>query len=435
MNTTQDIDFPKLQAFQPGNSTYTLQKKYPSEFQPNYMPQSDLDNGNHDYQNSHGGQNQQGLNQYAHYYQYQSSYYDPFQNSNTPFSTKFPRAKDYNNIKSITETFPTLEKINDPNFAVENISPDAHFYILRSSNDDNIHKAIKYQIWSSPPANKALLRKAWQEFEDKKEAPEIYLIFTVVSSNQFLGVAKMASNIKDNSTFKYWWEPCKWFGTFDLQWVFIKDIHHSKFENIKEENTPVINLRDGTKISAKVGKQLLNIFKNHPNKPSIFECFDYMDRREDYIRYQRDTDPEFATYFAECCQKYQEDPETVFFQKSQYYVKKNNYRKPMNGYRKQYNNTFYPKNNYNNSYYNNNNTRNETPKQPVNIFEQFTVRTEGDKPNKRQNHYKGKKGKKNFNGNGQNEFLESGKDQNGFKGYHEEEEEDEHKNVLNGNTA
>jgi hypothetical protein len=73
-------------------------------------------------------------------FQDQSNYYDPFSDSNAAYTSNFPRAKDYSNLKSITQVFPHLEKINDPNFDIDNISPNAHFYILRSSNDDNIHK-------------------------------------------------------------------------------------------------------------------------------------------------------------------------------------------------------------------------------------------------------------------------------------------------------
>ncbi len=96
---------------------------------------------------------------------------------------------------------------------------------------------------------KNVLRQAWHEFEENGLTPEIYLVFrqhwcdgniltkslfSVVSSNQFLGVAKMVSNVNDEETFKYWWEPCKWFGTIQVKWLFIKDIHHSNFEHITE---------------------------------------------------------------------------------------------------------------------------------------------------------------------------------------------------------
>ena len=40
------------------------------------------------------------------------------------------------------ETFPHLENINDSNFDHESISSEAQFYVLRSGNDDNIHKVL-----------------------------------------------------------------------------------------------------------------------------------------------------------------------------------------------------------------------------------------------------------------------------------------------------
>jgi hypothetical protein len=93
------------------------------------------------------------------------------------FTSKFPRAKDYSKLPSIIEAFPHLKGVNDVNFDINKISSDAHFYILRSSNDDNIHKAIKYQMWTSTPSGKNLLKRAWQEFTDQGKEPEIYLFF------------------------------------------------------------------------------------------------------------------------------------------------------------------------------------------------------------------------------------------------------------------
>ena len=69
---------------------------------------------------------------------YYESYIDPM----APFSTKFPRARNYHSIQSIAEAFPHLQTLNDANFDIESISSNAQFYILRSVNDDNIHKVL-----------------------------------------------------------------------------------------------------------------------------------------------------------------------------------------------------------------------------------------------------------------------------------------------------
>jgi len=59
---------------------------------------------------------------------------------NNQFTKQFPRAQDYTNFQTVFDVFPHLTGLNNSLFDIESISPDAHFYIMRSSNDDNIHK-------------------------------------------------------------------------------------------------------------------------------------------------------------------------------------------------------------------------------------------------------------------------------------------------------
>ena len=96
--------------------------------------------------------------------------------------------------------------------------------------------------------------------------------------------------------------------------------------------TSVVNLRDGTKISAESGKEILNVFKRHPVELNIFDSFEYMDRREDYIRAQRDNDPEFQQLFEQSCTSNQSMQDSFYSQRKQYYYRSNG-RRP-NGHRK-----------------------------------------------------------------------------------------------------
>jgi hypothetical protein len=433
MNPSGDIEVSKPQEFHLGNGTMSGIDKIPGSMTPNYIPQGDFEPSGQDFQRGGVTQNSAMMAQYNPYYQYSGAFYDPFIDISGPFNTKFPSAKDYTDLQSIIEAFPHLTGLNDPEFDVEKISPDAQFYILRSSNDDNIHKSIKYQVWTSTPSGKNVLRKAWQEFQEKGVAPEIYLIFSVVSSNQFLGVAKMTSDMDDRESFKYWWEPCKWFGTFKISWLFVKDIHHAKFEQIKEEAsmTSVINLKDGTMISANTGKQMLTVFKDHPNKPSIFDYFDYMDRREDYIRAQRDNNSEFEKYFNECCEAYQENPDSVFPQRRPYYGRRG-YRKPMtngNHGAKRFNNNYsngHSQSNNGTTYQKNYHQKSE-PTKAVSLAEQFTIITESDKLNKKNKI--SKKGKRTDQKDDRvaKEFFEQGKDFPKLGGENQEDEQGSNK--------
>mmetsp|Transcript_13514 Transcript_13514/g.11570 ORF Transcript_13514/g.11570 Transcript_13514/m.11570 type:complete len:167 (-) Transcript_13514:1129-1629(-) len=111
----------------------------------------------------------------------------------------------------------------------------------------------------------------------------------------------MGSEINESISFKYWWEPCQWFGSFKLDWLFVKTLPENKLKSIKNGNTPILKLSNFALLENSVGISILKLFKEHQEKESIFSYFEYMDRREDYIRYQRDNDPSFEENFNKCC--------------------------------------------------------------------------------------------------------------------------------------
>ena len=62
--------------------------------------------------------------------------------------------RDLQDFNSIVDTFSHLKNVN--------IDRDTQLHnkiglIIRSANDDNVHKAIKYGIWTTTPKNKAKL--------------------------------------------------------------------------------------------------------------------------------------------------------------------------------------------------------------------------------------------------------------------------------------
>lgn len=81
-------------------------------------------------------------------------------------------------------------------------TPNALCYVIRSNNDDDVHKAIKYGIWTSVPGNNVKLNAAWEKAQELNV--DVYLFFSVVKSGQFIGVAKLKSSFQEE-TFSYWW--------------------------------------------------------------------------------------------------------------------------------------------------------------------------------------------------------------------------------------
>jgi len=150
---------------------------------------------------------------------------------------------------------------------------------------------------------------------------------------------------------------------------------------------------------------ILQTFKEQPPKPNILDSFEYMDRREDYIRAQRDHNEEFEKFFEECCEYYKNDPDGYQPQKKSYYNKKSSKKGSNYSYNKKFNNSNPNSNadntknsntnNNNNNYYRNKgsnyykksgggsgapaNTNKAQPavtKAPVSLEEQFVIKTE-----------------------------------------------------------
>lgn len=100
----------------------------------------------------------------------------------------------------------------------------------------------------------------------------------------------MASEVRFNQIFNYWWEDLKWSGVFDINWVYIKDVHHQDLKHVTtKEGQPISVLKDGNEIDFDAGKLLLDTFKSYPHVSDIFEDFAMMDQRERVLRMKRDS--------------------------------------------------------------------------------------------------------------------------------------------------
>jgi hypothetical protein len=71
--------------------------------------------------------------------------------------------------------FKSCTAMNSEDFGPESAG-NAEFYILRSTCDDDIHKAIKYGCWTSTNRTNHMLNDRYRECR-KRNVP-IYLIFT-----------------------------------------------------------------------------------------------------------------------------------------------------------------------------------------------------------------------------------------------------------------
>lgn len=85
------------------------------------------------------------------------------------------------------------------------------FYIIKSYTEEDVHKAIKYKIWSSTDRGNNILDAAYRSAQlFKQENPdvesEVYLFFSVNKSKHFCGVAKMTSRVNHKQEHQNLWK-------------------------------------------------------------------------------------------------------------------------------------------------------------------------------------------------------------------------------------
>ncbi|XP_057809789.1 YTH domain-containing protein ECT4 isoform X2 [Salvia miltiorrhiza] len=183
------------------------------------------------------------------------------------------------------------DQYNRVDFPVE--YANAKFFVIKSYSEDDVHKSIKYNVWSSTPNGNKKLNAAYEDAKrlaagDSRSCP-IFLFFSVNASGQFCGIAEMTGPVDFHRDMDFWQQD-KWSGSFPVKWHIIKDLPNPNFRHIileNNENKPVTNSRDTQEISFKKGLEMLKIFKGHTSKTSLLDDFMYYENRQRILQGER----------------------------------------------------------------------------------------------------------------------------------------------------
>ena len=216
-------------------------------------------------------------------------WYHPFypvpelQPSESPNSKEIARAQtplqalDTRNIPSITSS--EIENLNSDNIALQ--TNNARFFIIVAQCEDDIHKSLKYGIWTSSRSGNELLNKA---FLSSKDQEKIYLYFSVIGSGMFVGVAEMISSVNFNVSFNGWYPDFSNLGYFSVRWIFVKDISFNQVKFIKLPKGSIFhNIIDCYEIFRPAACKLLKIFTQARRFKSILQDFEYYNRKEEIV--------------------------------------------------------------------------------------------------------------------------------------------------------
>lgn len=239
--------------------------------------------------NNYRGQYRNGIHDIPYYPLYNQQFSNTYNNEEESLNRiKKYIFKNYNNLIDINE--------RNSNILLE-INTDCKFFIIKSFSEEDIHKSIKYGVWSSSKKGNTTLSNAFNKTKEKDSF--VYLFFSCNGSGRYVGVAKMKSVCDFTKTFNYWTQDDLWTGLFDVEWLFIKDIPLKEFRNIiitmkNGEIKPVSNARDTQEIPFEQAKIMLNIFVKYENSNTILEHFEYYDKRQaDYeknVKFQQKED-------------------------------------------------------------------------------------------------------------------------------------------------
>ncbi|KAK4479056.1 hypothetical protein RD792_014567 [Penstemon davidsonii] len=166
--------------------------------------------------------------------------------------TRGPRADNKNNSSRVQPGFeqPVVtiekEKYNLQEFQTE--YDNAKFFVIKSYSEDDIHKSIKYNVWSSTTNGNKKLDAAYTEADAKTRETgticHVFLFFSVNGSGQFVGVAEMIGHVDFSKNMDFWQ-------------------------------------------GYSGGVEMLSIFKSYSEKTSVVEDFNFYENREKSLRAKR----------------------------------------------------------------------------------------------------------------------------------------------------
>ena len=226
--------------------------------------------------------NYQNNNRYPNQYMYphgQSLYNNPYFQQQILYRTEMYICSRYRNLIDINQKNAKL---------IEQINANSKFFVIKSFSEEDVHKSIKYNVWSSSKDGNLTLSNAFKITEENKG--NVYLFFSCNGSGRYCGLARMKTPCDENKTFGLWTQDGKWPGLFDVEWLFIKDVPFKEFKNViitmkDGEVKPISNSRDTQEVPFEQAKIMIQKIAEYQNINTILEHFEFYDmRQENYER-------------------------------------------------------------------------------------------------------------------------------------------------------
>ena len=236
--------------------------------------------GKNFYNNNYSNNNRYPPQYIMYPQQHQGSYYNsPYLQQQILYRTEMYICSKYRNLIDINQKNAKL---------VESISQNCKFFVIKSFSEEDVHKSMKYNVWSSSKNGNLTLSNAFNITKEKNG--NVYLFFSCNGSGRYCGIARMKTPCDENKSFELWTQDGKWPGLFDVEWLLIKDVPFKEFKNIiitmkDGEIKPISNARDTQEIPFEQAKIMIQKITEYQNTNTILEHFEFYDmRQENYER-------------------------------------------------------------------------------------------------------------------------------------------------------
>ncbi|CAD6907824.1 unnamed protein product [Tilletia laevis] len=192
---------------------------------------------------------------------------------------------------------------NPPSFPMR--PHNARYFVIKSFTEDDVYKCLKYEIWASTDKGNQRLDRAFREnSRGPGDAPDgnghgsgkatgpgpIFLFFSVNASGHFCGMAQMLSPVDYNTSSNVWAQDGKWKGTFNVRWIFVKDLPNGQLRHIRLTNTPevksVTQSRDTQELPREAGEEVLRILAEYQARTSLLQDMSFYEMQDKRHVYQ-----------------------------------------------------------------------------------------------------------------------------------------------------
>ncbi|OQR84612.1 hypothetical protein ACHHYP_13137 [Achlya hypogyna] len=159
------------------------------------------------------------------------------------------------------------------------------YFVLKSFSEADVHKSIKYGIWTSTYISNHFLDAAFNS--DLSCIRPLLFFFSVCGSKHFCGIARMTSSYTSDRNFMLW-EKTKYEGYFNVEWLLVKDVPNHVLKTIVLPNKKnITSVRDCDEIPYNEAAECIQRFMNYAGSTSIMDDMDYYDTQQRSLQAKR----------------------------------------------------------------------------------------------------------------------------------------------------